>query len=157
MLRILRLTVDSDRCSAKVISTTDRALTRRSNTARSSSVKLQTARKYSHSGSVNSVLRFRKTTLSSGKNEQEDHSPLDGGGGPQGLDFVFLPPDDLRGERLHSNGFTPLHIVREAPESRRRAGRTAPLSPAKRQAPARDPLRFPLAALLPADPLAPAG
>lgn len=64
MLLIRRQMVDSDMgmfCSSSFcwISTIERFFTRRLNTASSSSVKLHSRRKRSHSGAVNSVLMFK--------------------------------------------------------------------------------------------------
>lgn len=64
MFLIRRLTVASDMLSACCISISEYALTRRLKTASSSSVKLHSRRKRSHSGSVNSVLMFRLISFS---------------------------------------------------------------------------------------------
>ena len=60
----LRFTEDSDIEALKDISTTDLPFTLMSNTTRSSSVKLHSLRKRSHSRSVNPVLMFVPITPS---------------------------------------------------------------------------------------------
>ena len=63
MLLIRRSTVAIDMLSSLAIDTRELSLTRRLNTANSSAVKLHCLRKYSHSGSVNSVFMFKGSPL----------------------------------------------------------------------------------------------
>lgn len=109
MARIRRCTVDSLMCSVRAIATSDAPRTRRSNTARSSAVKLHRSRKNSISDSVNSPFNFALIN----RTPHQCRSKCGDRTGEQTVLPLQLT-DDFRCQRFHMCQDTPQNVIRAA-------------------------------------------